>query len=269
MRLHQLNCGEALVPPAYFDRTQGGWRAMLTRRSTWTTLPLGAFALEHPTEGIVLVDTGFHPVDNLGTLHRTLFRERLAPEWSIPVQLRGLGLDPSDVRHVVMTHLHYDHTSGAAQFAGATFHVSRREWDAFHSGNPTLQGYMRHHLDDRWDWRLLDLDPAADADPFAHGLDLFDDGTLTLVSTPGHTKGHLSIVLDDDTLIVGDAAYSRETIERDWQPLICPDPPTFHRTLAHLRVWMEEHPGARVICTHDPQEWPRPGGLSPIPAVDT
>src|SRR5215213_5033424 len=110
MKLHPLICGEALTPPAYFDRTRaGGYRSLLTPRSKWTLIPLGAYAIEHPTQGVVLVDTGFHPVDNLGTLHHALFNERITPQQSIPVQLRGLGLDPADVRTVVMSHLHYDH----------------------------------------------------------------------------------------------------------------------------------------------------------------
>ena len=57
-----------------------------------------------------------------------------------------------------MTHLHYDHASGATQFPGATFLVDRREWDAANSGG-MLQGYHRPHLDPALRWRAIDAEP--------------------------------------------------------------------------------------------------------------
>ena len=127
----------------------------------------------------------------------TPLRRRSAPAASNP---DAIGL-------VVMTHLHYDHASGATQFPGATFLVERREWDAASNGG-FRQGYHRPHLDPSLRWRVIDVEPEAD---------LFGDGSVRLLHTPGHTPGHLSLLLrlagGERLLLTADAAYAQRTLD--------------------------------------------------------
>jgi glyoxylase-like metal-dependent hydrolase (beta-lactamase superfamily II) len=47
-------------------------------------------------------------------------------------RIRALGFDPADVKHIVLTHMHFDHVSGLPDFPHAKVHVHKREYDAFH-----------------------------------------------------------------------------------------------------------------------------------------
>ena len=173
--------------------------------------------------------------------------------------MRGLGLDPDAVRTVVMTHLHSDHASGISQFPDATFVVSAAEWQAAASGGQ-LQGYQRHQFDHAFDYRLIDFD-SAEADSFAtfgRGLDLFGDGSVRLVSTPGHTKGHLSVILrlvGRELLLTGDAAYTMRTIADTALPYRMEDEHFFTRSLREIQLYAERTPTAVIIPGHDMQRW--------------
>ncbi len=142
VKLHPLLCARMIGPPAMFHREEGRLaplKAMGVRvpRDEWTEVPIVAFLAEHPTAGPVLIDTGFHPsvaVDpkqGMGRLGGLIFKEvRMETEDAVPGQLRRLGIDPTEVKTVVMTHLHSDHASGIAEFPGATFVLSSAEWEA-------------------------------------------------------------------------------------------------------------------------------------------
>ena len=151
----------------------------------------------------MLVDTGFHPSvavtphEAFGRLAGFVIKDvRMEPGQAVPAQLRALGIEPAEVRVVVMTHLHSDHASGIAEFPESTFVVSSAEWEA--AGRAAaLKGYWPRQFDHAFDWRTLDFE-SPDAGSFAtfgRAFDLFGDGSVRLVFTPGHTAGHLSVVL--------------------------------------------------------------------------
>ena len=273
VRVRPLLSAEILAPdPAFYDRPSGPLplamaRAFASRRSGWTHTPIPAFLIDHPTAGAILVDTGLHasvatdPKDNLGALGARMYQIRMRPEQAIPAQLEALGVDAHDVRTVVMTHLHYDHASGVSQFPQATFVVSRAEWEAASSGG-TLQGYRARQFDHAFDWRTIDYEDAALLSSFAafgRSVDLFADGSVRLVFTPGHTLGHQSVVArlhDRELLLTGDAAYRRRTIDPGERPLVMADEHLFGRSLSEIRQYLRLTPTAEVICGHDPQSWP-------------
>ena len=94
-----------------------------------------------------------------------------------------------------MTHLHNDHASGAIQFPDATFVVDAAEWRAACKGG-FAEGYRHAHFDQPFDWRTVDYDGGRRRTPASSAsLDLFGDGSVRLLSTPGHTRGHQSILL--------------------------------------------------------------------------
>lgn len=274
VRVRPLLSAEILAPdPGFYDRPSGPLplamaRVLGSRRSGWTFTPIPAFLIDHPTAGSVLVDTGLHasvatdPRDNLGALGARMYAIRMRPEQAIPAQLEALGVDARAIKAVVMTHLHYDHASGASQFPQATFVVSRAEWKAASNGG-TLQGYRTRQFDHAFDWRTIDYEDGANVDSFAafgRAVDLFADGSIRLVFTPGHTLGHQSVVVrlhDRELLLTGDAAYRRRTIDPGETPLLIADEHLFARSLTEIRRYLELTPTAEVICGHDPESWPR------------
>jgi N-acyl homoserine lactone hydrolase len=271
--LHPLLCGRALAPPAYLVREPGrlGWRRALglgVGRSDWLPVPIQAFLLEHPGAGPVLVDAGLHPsvavkpVESFGRVGALVFRGlQMDAGQALPAQLRGRGIDPDRVSTVVMTHLHVDHASGISEFPHATFVVSRAEWDAATSQGQ-LHGYMKRQFDHAFDYRLLDFDGP---DPksfsgFARSFDLFGDGSVRSVYTPGHTLGHMSVVArtaGGEVLLAGDAIYLRRTIDDGRPPHRSEDEHLFHRSLREIRQYVRETPDAVVVPGHDWEAWQR------------
>ncbi len=278
MRLHPLLCGEILTPPGVLERPSGPARTLRglgfasRSRSDWPWVPIPAFLVEHPGAGAIVVDTGLHPsvaIDpsqSFGKVAGRLYRFRYEASQAVPAQLRARGVQPAEVRVVVMTHLHTDHASGVSEFPDATFVVDGREWAAATGSRGMLRGYRTAQFDHGFDWRTLDYS-AGHVDSFASfgaSLDLFGDGSVRLVATPGHTAGHQSLVLrlrGREALLCGDAAYTRRAIDEDVTPLLMDDEHRWRRSLGEVRRFVQRTPGLVVIPGHDPDTWPALDGV--------
>jgi N-acyl homoserine lactone hydrolase len=273
VRLRPLLCGRGTGPPGWFLREEGRLSALRAfgigvQGSQYVEVPVVALHVEHPGAGDFLIDTGFHssvaddPKQSLGRLNARAFgRIEMLPEEAVSWQLESLGLDPEGVGLVVMTHLHMDHASGITEFPGATFVLSATEWSAAHRQGP-LRGYVRSQYDHPFDYRTLDFD-AADADSYAtfgRSFDLFGDGSVRLVYTPGHTLGHLSVVLrlkGREALVAGDAIYTMRTLTEGRLPYRMADEHLFARSLREIQLYAREAPDALVIPGHDMEHWGR------------
>jgi N-acyl homoserine lactone hydrolase len=273
VRLHPLLCARMIAPPGYIHRTDGRLAALRAvgvgvPQDEWLELPVQAFLIEHPGAGLVLVDTGFHAAvaveahQGMGRLGGLVFKDiRMEQEQAVPAQLRTLGFDPDSVGTVLITHLHTDRASGIAQFPGATFLLSSAEWESAADGRPT-EGYMRRQFDHAFDYRTLDFESDA-ADSFAtfgRSLDVFGDGSVRMVFTPGHTHGHCSVLLrlkDREVLLASDAAYSMRTIEESALPFRTADEHRFRRSLKEIQRYRENTPDALVVPGHDMAAWRR------------
>lgn len=271
VRLHPLLTATVKGPPGWFFR-EGGRLAWMKAfglgvpKERWFTAPIQAFLVEHPSAGPVLIDTGFHAsvaVDarsNLGRFGALLYREiDMRPEQAAAAQLRAKGIEPSTVKTVIMTHLHPDHASAIADFPEATFLVSQAEWEAAADAGPR-DGYVRSQFDHGFDYRLVDFDSEATSSfsGFARSFDVFGDGSVRLVYTPGHTLGHMSVVLQTgagEVLVAGDAIFMHRTLTEDRLPYALPDVHLFRRSLRELRQYLKETPDAVVVPGHDWEAW--------------
>jgi len=241
---------------------------LLTPKSRWTWVPIPCFLVEHPTAGDVMIDTGMTPAAEqdgaraLGRRAAIAYDIRMQPGWASSARLDDLGIDPLGIELVVMTHLHYDHAGAIAQYPHATFVADHLEWDAAVDGG-FLQGYVHRLFDRPVDWRTVDFG-ARDVRSFAsfgRTLDLFGDGSVRLLSTPGHTKGHLSVLLrlesGNELLLTADAAYARRTIEEGLVPVFCEDVHRYRRSLREIQRYVASTPTAQVVCGHDAEGWPQ------------
>jgi N-acyl homoserine lactone hydrolase len=272
VRLTPLLSGNSIAPPAMFHREDGRFAALRALgirvpKDRWLKVPIVSFLLEHPGAGVVLVDTGLHPscaVDprqNFGRVGLLAFPDlEMQPSQAVGAQLRERGLDPADVSVVVLTHLHVDHASAISEFPGATFVFDGREWQAATAPRAVFHGYRRRQFDHAFDYRTLDFE-SSDADSFAtfgRAYDLFGDGSVRVVSTPGHTLGHMSVAVrlrDGEALLCGDAAYTQRTLETSALPFRTEDEHLFRRSLREIQLYREQKPGALVVPGHDADAW--------------
>jgi N-acyl homoserine lactone hydrolase len=89
---------------------------------------------------------------------------------------------------------------------------------------------------------------------FGRTLDLFGDGSVRLAYTPGHTLGHMSVVLrtrDREFLVAGDAAYTMRTLRESVMPYGAHDEHEFKRSLKEVQRYVEQTPTAVVSVGHD------------------
>lgn len=138
----------------------------------------------------------------------------VAPKVSVVDQLAQLKVTPDQIKFVGISHFHADHTGQVGSFPKATLLIGKRDWDVLTGPTPN---------------------PAANPAPFANWIsgggklealpldkDVFGDGTVVVLSTPGHTPGHHSLLvrLKDMgvVLLTGDLAHFRENYEGDGVP---------------------------------------------------
>jgi N-acyl homoserine lactone hydrolase len=241
-------------------------------KDQWFKAPIQCFLVEHPSAGPILIDTGFHgsvavsPRANLGAFGTMIYRGiDMRAEQAAAAQLRAKGIEPSSVKTVIMTHLHPDHASAISDFPEATFVVSTAEWEEARSGGQR-DGYVKRQFDHGFDYRLVDFesDDANSFSGFARSFDLFGDGSVRLVFTPGHTAGHMSVVLQTahgEVFVAGDAIFMRRTLDDEHLPHMLFDEHLFRRSLREIKQYVKETPDAVVIPGHDMAAWEK---LKPV-----
>lgn len=262
--------GELPAPHGYVYRPDGNRLTRLPRalaaKGDAVRMPCLSFVLRHPVAGLILVDTGFHPdvltrgAADFGVPLRIMFRGVKPEPVAFDAQLRERGVDPDEVTQVVMTHLHGDHTSGMRLLPRAEFVVSAEELRTARGRGAASKGFVAAHLPGDARFRVVDVTRDGEPfGPFARTVDLLGDGSVRLLSTPGHTPGHLSVLVESENhgtvLIVGDAAYTRRSIDERILPLLTADDGAAQRTLNALHDYVQDHPATTVVPSHDPDAW--------------
>lgn len=154
-----------------------------------------SFLLRHP-DALILIDTG------IGNLRRPPYDVT----GHIDEELAGLGVSPDDVAHVVLTHLHADHSGGAClpdgtpRFPHARYHVHPEDWSFFGASRNPEAFTGRHTMSALEESGLLDLE-TRDRDVVAG---------VRVLHAPGHTPGHRVVrIIDgnDELLLTGDLLH--------------------------------------------------------------
>ena len=210
-----------------------------------SSIPVPAWLVRHE-RGVVVFDAGLHPalVDGPAALGRLakLFTPELASGGTVGSRLSEHDVDPSGPLSVVVSHCHFDHVGGLCELPNARLVVQRDEWLAATSdGSAGSGGYDRSLYDLGHDVVMVD------------GVhDLFDDGTVTTIPTPGHTCGHQSLrvlTADGPTILTGDACYFLHTLDDGVLPPFGFDLDQQRHSLDVLRA--ERDRGTRIVPGHD------------------
>jgi glyoxylase-like metal-dependent hydrolase (beta-lactamase superfamily II) len=273
MRVRPLLAGEIRLSTSFTacpTGRLGPWRGIADqiRRRDMHWAPVPVFLLEHPTEGPILVDTGYaadagvRPSRTLGPATGMLFEHRA---YDLDVLLERAGVRAADVGTVVMTHLHSDHASGAERFADhATFVADGREWVAGDRGGFGLRkgGYVPGVVRSIRRREMLDYrgPRARPLGPFAATIDLLGDGSVVLCSTPGHAPGHQSVLVrlggGGELLLTGDAADLRSMVGHPAPTTVMWDRGDFAASLEAIRRYSLLHPQTVIVPGHDHAVWP-------------
>jgi len=179
----------------------------------------GTVFLLETEEGLILVDTGIGELDYqqkpfILRLFQLVTKVPLDPEEAAIFQISELGYSRKDVRHIVLTHMHFDHCGGIPDFPDAVIHVYRKEFEAFKGRRKSLMdwAYVRRHIAHQPHFETYELEGGQ-----WMGFDAVRirvEPEMYLVPLPGHTAGHCGVAFRSETgwvFHVGDAASAEFT----------------------------------------------------------
>ncbi|WP_168929553.1 MBL fold metallo-hydrolase [Nocardioides sp. GY 10127] len=280
--VHVLRCGRVRVRPQNLQRGRSPelwWTATSRRWSAW--LPVNVVLVVHE-EGVLLFDTGQSPRSLaepdyypgrrtgglLGAVVGWAFRRQaqfeVPPTDTLVSRLAEVGLSPADVDTVVLSHLHQDHAGNLDVVPGARVLLAPEELALLSEPHPELHGVLPgavvpHDADlQPLSWSALPspLGPGGPGeDPaFTAGHDLYGDGTLVALPTPGHSPGSVSLLVrrpdGPPLLLVGDLTYDCDRLERGALPGTGDAATQEASSRAVLRL-RESEPGLVVVPAHD------------------
>jgi len=217
MRIHHLNCG-SLCPRGGRFLGAAGWPLSPAPMACHCLLIEG-------DDGLILVDSGLGVEDvteprRLGFMFRAVARPRLEVAETALRQVVDMGYRPSDVRHIVQTHLDLDHAGGISDFPAAAVHVFAAELSAA-SNRPSLNERLRYRPAQiaavkKWA-------PVKEEGETWFGFSAVRaiPGTrdeVLMIPLPGHTRGHCGVAVrrsDDWLLHCGDAYLHHSEVEPD------------------------------------------------------
>jgi len=268
-RVSVLSTGSVQVRP---DHAAATWKPMmlwLLTSTKWTDpLPINVFVIEH-RDGLVLFDTGqdrasvtdpasYFPGGMIGAFYRRTAKATIPEDQTLKAGLGRLGYEPSEVSLVILSHLHQDHIGGVAEVSHAPILVSQAEWDALDESGAEAAGLMRRHIDlPGLAWTKITPEPTTDPTlkPFTTAHDVFDDGSLVLIPTPGHTPGGLSMIVRQPgrppLALVGDLTFSVSLLDDGHVPG-SGDRKQLEQTTAKMNELRRNLGDPVVLATHDP-----------------
>ncbi|KPN20318.1 MBL fold metallo-hydrolase [Xanthomonas sp. Mitacek01] len=275
MRIHHLNC---------ISTCPLGGRLMDGRTPDLARGHLTCHCLLVETaDCLVLVDTGLglrdvaHPRTRLSAFFLALVRPEFRAEMTAARQVQRLGLRPSDVRHILLSHLDFDHAGGLDDFPQATVHMLAREREHAQLQRSWLdrQRFRPQQWSSRDRWRTY----AAGHGERWMGFDAVRDlaglpPEVLLVPLPGHTHGHASVAIETGSrweLLAADAYFHAREMDarphcppglRAYQWMMELDRDARLRNQERLRALRHSGADVDIFCSHDVEEFERRSGRS-------
>jgi N-acyl homoserine lactone hydrolase len=172
------------------------------------------YLIKH-TRGWLMWETGYS--ESIATIKDGYPTPVLHWRWRAPKnltdQLAGIGLVPEEITHLGFSHAHPDHIGNGNLFAGGTLLIQQAEYE-FYLGPKGKPPAAPANFDKLRTSNIV----------FLNGdFDVFGDGTLTILATPGHTPGHQSLLVKlpktGAVLLTGDAAHFRENFDKRRSPV--------------------------------------------------
>jgi len=201
-------------------------------------------------DGYVLYDTGIDPAgltdpeNTWGEKAKAI--KTMTAEHDIRNQLAVLGLKPSDIRYVVNSHFHYDHTGGNRFFTESTIIVQKAEYRfGLYPDHVVSEVYLQHQFNHPLKYKLIEGDTEV-----VEGV--------YITASYGHSPGHQSLIVEmpksGTAVLVGDAMYCKDNFEKNIPPGNAWNMPMMVESINRL-VHIAKRSEGKLYITHDPIFW--------------
>ena len=239
-RMYVFNCGESRVEDV----------------SRWTPgvnvgkpgeFSANCYLIRH-ARGWFMWDSGIN--DNVATMPNGFQRSKVSPHYRLPKPLRAalaeIGVDPARIEHVAFSHTHGDHVGNGNLFTGATLYIQQAEYDiAF--GPEAVS---------KWNFEVTSYDKLrTNKTVKLNGdHDVFGDGSVVIVATPGHTPGHQALLVrlpkTGPVILSGDMVHLQENWTHRRVPSFNFDREQSLKSMDKVAALMEKT-GAKLWINHD------------------
>jgi glyoxylase-like metal-dependent hydrolase (beta-lactamase superfamily II) len=238
--LYVFNCGESTVEDV----------------SRWTPgvnvgkpgeFSANCYLIRH-AKGLMMWDAGIN--DNVATMPQGFQRGKLSPRYRLPKPLRvalaEISVDPAKVEHVAFSHTHGDHIGNANLFTGATLYIQQAEYDVAFGRDAAT----------KWNFEVTSYDKLrANKTVKLNGdHDVFGDGSVVLIATPGHTPGHQSLLVrlpkTGPVILSGDMVHLQDNWVHRRVPSFNFDREQSLKSMEKIAGIMEKT-GAKLWINHD------------------
>jgi glyoxylase-like metal-dependent hydrolase (beta-lactamase superfamily II) len=249
LRLYFFSCGSLKTYTQFIKMNEGMGEEY--------EVPVPFFLITHP-RGNVLFDGGNAlEAAQDASAHWGEVAEVYMPEMTeddfVVNQLQNMDVDPASVSHVIQSHLHLDHSGAIGHFPNAQYVVQRRELEyAYTPQWFQVPAYIRPDFDRDVDWMFLYGEQDDD-------FDLFGDGTIRTLFTPGHAPGHMSLIVTlEETgpvMLTADACYTMDHYNNAALPGLLHSASDCAESVQKIHRAVDAHE-AMVVTGHDPDAWP-------------
>jgi N-acyl homoserine lactone hydrolase len=226
----------------------------------WMDQP--AYVIEHPTYGMLMFEAGHHseiaddPGEHLGWIHAAgLMPMEADPGQDARTQMKAAGLDPDAVRGIVVSHFHPEHVGAVEEFPKAEVIADSVEI-TYGTGSPKYNFVPSEYDEVRFRGITFGQHDLEGFGPFPGAYDLVGDGSILVVSTPGHTPGHVSLLVnlpEGPVLLAGDAAWTEGNLRSRTigLPFVSVEGAGARASLGQLVAFQEANPDVLVVPGHD------------------
>jgi len=240
--LTRIDCGSDPAP-----REVNRWSDTFAYPNLKLAFTFSCYLVKHGSEYMVW-DTGFVPGSN-----------PQAPKVSLTDQLAQLKVTPEQVKYVGISHYHADHTSQLPSLAKSTLLIGKADWDQSTAPKPA-QGVNAAAFT-HW------ISGGGSMEALAVDKDVFGDGTVMILRTPGHTPGHSALLVrlkeKGSVILTGDAVHFHENYESNGVPSFNYDRAQTLASLERIKQ-LAATLKATVIIQHDARDI---GKLPAFPAA--
>jgi glyoxylase-like metal-dependent hydrolase (beta-lactamase superfamily II) len=240
LSLWRLDCGTAAKPTVIAERFSDTFSYPPDKLQQFT---YSCYVVKHGND-VMVWDTGFVPGSNPN-----------APKVSLTDQLSRLKITADQVKYVGISHFHADHTSQLPSLPNATLLIGKGDWDGI-TAKPPMTGANAAAFT-HW------ISEGGKVEPLSADKDVFGDGRVVVLRTPGHTPGHSSLLVrlkdKGPVILSGDAAHFHENYDSNGVPSFNYERADTIASLDRIKK-IAANLKATVIIQHDPRD------ISKLPA---